>query len=360
MKVRLLLCILFPLLAACNGTRVQEKSGLSDKLSIEEALSQADSLKGEEVPIETVLFRYAYRIRVMGNRAVILDLHNTEYYYHLFTYPDFHYLSSFGKRGEGPGESLFASNVRFVSPDALWTLDDGKGRMYYYSGLTGTQAPKLEKDLLLDQRLFRSLDFDIDTPSSAIIPDYSGENRFSWASLTTGELLRKSDQIPVADTTQLAGNASGVAQGWRTFIALTPDKKRLTAVTQFGDRLDVYDLSNGTNTSFVGNDGEPEFKISSAGYAYPTGRQCYVDLQVTDKYIYTIYDGIEFKEIIKDPENYQQGGMQLRVFNLQGELVKICLFDRHVSGIYVDEARGLLFATDVNADEQLIRYRWKM
>ena len=39
------------------------------------------------------------------------------------------------------------------------------------------------------------------------IPDYSGENRFSWASLSSGELLRKSEQIPVSDPELLRESA---------------------------------------------------------------------------------------------------------------------------------------------------------
>ena len=34
-------------------------------------------LKGIEIPLDTILFRYAYRMRVQGNKAVIMDLHNT-------------------------------------------------------------------------------------------------------------------------------------------------------------------------------------------------------------------------------------------------------------------------------------------
>ena len=32
------------------------------------------------------------------------------------------------------------------------------------------------------------------------------------------------------------------------------------------------------------------------------------------------------------------------------------LLDRPIAGIYVDEAAGLLFGMDVNADEQIVKY----
>ena len=98
MKNKQLLCVLFPLLVACTGQRHQQQ--VSSESIIEEAVRKGEVLKGEIVPIDTALFRYAYRMRVQGDKAVILDLHNADYYYHVFTYPDFQYQSSFGKRGE--------------------------------------------------------------------------------------------------------------------------------------------------------------------------------------------------------------------------------------------------------------------
>lgn len=87
------------MLVACTGQRHQQQ--VSSESIIEEAVRKGEVLKGEIVPIDTALFRYAYRMRVQGDKAVILDLHNADYYYHVFTYPDFQYQSSFGKRGEG-------------------------------------------------------------------------------------------------------------------------------------------------------------------------------------------------------------------------------------------------------------------
>lgn len=354
MKKNLLVLALLPLLIACNGKSNQQQ--VSGETIIAEAEQKGDVLKGETVPIDTALFRYAYRMRVQGNKTVFLDLHNADYYYHVFTYPDFKYVSSFGKRGEGPGESIYAANIHFCGPDTVWVLDDGKGRMYQYSGIAKDETPKLEKDILLDKKLFRSLDFDLSDASTALIPDYSGENRFSWADLTTGELLRKSEIIPVSDQKLLEESASAVAQGWRSFLAFSPDKRILVTVTQFGEKLDIYDMQTNSHIENLGADGEPQFKVSPEGYGLPAGRICYYDVQVTDKYIYAIYDGRKFKDIIKLADAYQQGGRLLRVFNHEGNLVKTYVLDRRVSGIYVDEDMETLFGMDVNADEQIVKF----
>ena len=106
----------------------------------------------------------------------------------------------------------------------------------------------------------------------------------------------------------------------------------------------------------LGGDGEPQFKVSPEGYGLPAGRICYYDVQVTDQYIYSIYDGRKFKDIMKLADAYQQGGKILRISTHEGDVVKTYVLDRPIAGIYVDEAAGMLFGLDVNADEQIVKF----
>lgn len=356
MKGKTLLCMSLLLLAACSGKKEQGGLRPSGEKVIAEAEQKGCVLKGETVPVDTVLFRYAYRIRVQGDKAVVLDLHNADYYYHVFTYPGFDYVSSFGKRGEGPEESLYASDVRFAGTDKVWVLDDGKGRMYRYGGMDRGACPSMEKDVLIDKGLLKALNFDFDGDSTVVIPDYSGENRFGSVNLATGNLLRKWGQIPVSDPKTLEESAPAVAQGWRSFIATSPDRTKLVAVTQFGDRMDIYDMKSEQLVTVQGEDGDPEFSVTPEGYGIPTGRMAYYDVQATDKYIYSLYDGRTWKEIMKSPETYRQGGRILSVYTYDGEQVASYVLDRYATGIYVDEGTKTLFATDVNADEQIVKW----
>ena len=69
MKNKQLLCVLFPLLVACTGQRHQQQ--VSSESIIEEAVRKGEVLKGEIVPIDTALFRYAYRMRVQGDNCLL-------------------------------------------------------------------------------------------------------------------------------------------------------------------------------------------------------------------------------------------------------------------------------------------------
>ena len=98
---------------------------------------------------------------------------------------------------------------------------------------------------------------------------------------------------------------------------------------------------------------------SQNGHSYPTGRMGHFDVQMTDRYLYTLYDGREFKEIMRSPDTYQQGGRIVRRFSMDGELLATWVLDRPIAGLYVDEATGILYGTDVNADEQLVKWKLK-
>lgn len=263
MKNVIVLLFAFVLITSCGG---QKKQANEDVQNVQ--------LKGEEVPIDTALFRYAYRIRVQGDKAVVFDLHNVDYYYHVFTYPSFKYISSFGKRGEGPEEMISAENIRWGGDNTAWVLDGSKNRLSRYGGIAPGQEPKLEENISLDKAFMRPLDFDLSDTDSFVIPDYSGENRFSWADMA-GNLLHKSHCIPITDEKRLQESAPAVAQGWRSFISFSPDKKLLVTVTQLGDVLDIYNIENGRHINYKGEDGEPEFHVTSEGYGIPAGRMCY-------------------------------------------------------------------------------------
>ena len=86
---------------------------------------QEKEIKGEVIELDSVLLRYPFRIHVEGDKVIIMDLHGPDYYGHLFKYPNFEYLCSFGKHGDSPTDMLSMENVR-SGEHAVWTLDANK------------------------------------------------------------------------------------------------------------------------------------------------------------------------------------------------------------------------------------------
>lgn len=119
--------------------------------------------------------------------------------------------------------------------------------------------------------------------------------------------------------------------------------------------LEIYNLRDSTHTVVKGPFGEPEFQLSD-GYAVPSGIMGFSDIQVTDNYIYAVFHGRTFRELSMQ-KKYIDGGQYVYVFTLTGMPVRKYVLDCFVYGICVDEGNGVIWATDVNRDEPVVRFR---
>lgn len=309
-------------------------------------------LKSIVQEIDTAVFRYPFRIRIDKDRVIIMDLHNLDYYYHLFTYPDFKYLSSFGKRGNAPEEMLSAENFRLID-SSLWTLDANKRELREYCFNTNRDSVLLHDRIVLEESLLRPLDLAIFHDSLFIIPDYSGENRLCWTE-RSGRLKNKTGAIPTNNKEAAKHSKPALAQAWRSFIDYNPDNGVLATVTQLGEVIEIYNIKDTTYTVTKGPFGEPEFRISG-GYAVPSGIMGFSDIQITDNYIYAVFHGRTFKELSQQKEHID-GGKFIYVFDLKGKPIIKYVLDSYIYGIFVDEKNGVIWATDVNKDQPILRF----
>ena len=352
MGMRFISLLILPLaLASCISAPREEVSFYTD-------FPRTVELKGRTVPLDTALFRYPFRIRVQEDKVVVLDLHNEDYFCHAFSYPGFRYLSSFGKRGEAPGEQLSVENVRWDGED-WWTLDANKSELTRFGGAASGDSLSYRETVKLNEALLRPLDFAQYDDSTFIIPDYSGDSRFCWID-RKGRLLRRTGTIPTANEEALRHARPALAQAWRSFIDYHPRNGVLAAVTQLGEVLEVCNLKDSTRHAVrIGPHGEPEFQVSQ-GYGIPTGIMGFSDVQVTDSAIYAVFHGRSFKEIgenLRKGIEFPDGGQYIYVFSLTGEPLRRYVLDHFVYGISVDEQKGIILATDVNKDEPIVEYR---
>ena len=317
---------------------------------------QEKELKGEVIELDTALFRCPFRIRVEGDKAIVMDLHGIDYYAHLFQYPSFKYLSSFGRRGDSPTEMLSIENVRFYNHQ-VWILDANKRELTRLGFSSSSDSLLRDEAVTLGEDILRPLDFAIYNDTSFIIPDYSGENRICLIN-RDGQLINKIGTIPTVKKKALQNARPALAQVWRSFLDYNLHNGVLAMVTQLGEVLEVYNLKDSTSVVRIGENGEPEFKISD-GYGIPTGIMGFSDVQVTDSAIYTIFHGTTFKEIAKHNGSLPDGGKYIYVFSLEGEPIYKYVLDHYVYGIWVDETTKTIIATDVNNDQPIVRFSFR-
>ena len=341
----------FVLLTACTPQTRKDINTYKD-------FPQTVELRAETVPIDTALFRYAFRIRTQGDTVVVMDLHGADHFFHAFLGEGLDYLSSFGKRGEAPTEVISAENIRLY-PDGWWTLDSGKGKLSRLNASNRWTQP-VEEVTLDEKDILRPLDFTRDEKGRFLIPDYSGEARFCLAD-DEGQLLQRLGTIPTTNEEALQNARPALAQAWRSFIDYNPANGLLVAATQLGEVLEIYNLRDSTHIVCMGPNGEPQFQVSQ-GYGIPTGIMGFGDVQVTDRAIYAVFSGRTFKELMQSAQqgkDLPDGGRYLYVFSLQGKPLLRYTLDRHISGFHVEEEKGVIWATDVNQDQPVCRFRIK-
>lgn len=345
MKNCLKVTLLFlPFLCACQS----EKSNKETYTDFPESIN----LQANTIELDTAVFRFPFRIKVHGNYAAVLDLHNADNYYHLFSYPDMKYLAGFGKKGDSPEEYLSGDDLRWVG-DTIWTLDANKREMTAY--LAGDTMQVIER--IGVGETIRPLNMAFINSSTYIIPDYTGEKRFYWMD-RRGQVIQKTHSIPTEDVKNLS-NAPALSQAWRSFIDYNPRNNVLAAATQLGEVIEIYNLKDSISHILRGPNGEPQFKISG-NYAIPSGIMGFGDIQVGKEYIYVVFNGQSFKEIMqlaKEGKEKENGGKYIYVFNLKGKPIRKYVLDRYINGMCVDESRNRIIATDVNNDQPIITFQ---
>ena len=313
------------------------------------------AISARVIELDTALFRYPFRVAAKDSMAIVMDLHGIDYYAHLFKYPGFQYLSSFGRRGDSPTGILSMDNVRFYN-HKVWTLDANKRELTRLGFSSSGDSLLRDEAVTLDEDILRPLDFAIYNDTTFIIPDYSGENRLCWLN-DDGKLIKKIGTIPSINNQALRKARPALAQAWRSFIDYNSHNGVLAMVTQLGEVFEVYNLKDRTEVIRIGENGEPKFKISD-GYGIPTGIMGFSDVQVTDSAIYAVFHGTTFKEIAKQNGHLLDGGKYIYVFSLKGEPLCKYVLDHYVYGIWVDEATKTIISTDVNNDQPIVKFNF--
>ena len=172
MKKLISLAVLLVVLVLYAFTRISPKAEHS-----EITFPLTEELQGRVIPLDSVFFRYPCRLEVRDDRVVIEDLHGPDHYYHLYTYPDFRHLHSFGQRGEGPEEMQTVDDF-FWNGQTLWALDNIKSELVRWE-LNDSRDKMLRVECIkLDKATFRALDIVPFQNNSFLIPNYSGDSRF--------------------------------------------------------------------------------------------------------------------------------------------------------------------------------------
>lgn len=351
-KLTVMICLLAIATSACHNSK-----GTLEEECVLEGFPEIIELKGEGCILDDrqALLRYPFRLRVFDEYLFILDMHNAEEFCHIYDKETFNHIVSFGQRGEGPQEMLQGQTMWVVSLDSIWTLDPGKRQIARWSfSPTDNTVAQVEVIQLDKQTVIGAHDITLYKDTTWLLPDLSGRSRV-WHVGHSGKVIGTTGNIPTRRLIE-ENSLTPLASAWSAYIHYHQGHDILVVTTQLGDVLEIYNLQTGNRKTVHGPQGEPVYQTTPQGYAVPTGIMGYSDVQITDRYIYTVFHGRTFKEIAADPMGTEDGGRYLRVFDLKGNPIRCYHLDHAVYGIHVDEEEGIMWATDVNTEEQVVKY----
>jgi len=318
-------------------------------------VSKANMLRGEAISTEPVFIRYPFRVAVKDSIAVVMDLHCDSCYFQAFAYPSWKPIAAFGKHGEAPDEMLSADKFQFDSLDSIWTLDANRMEIRRWAIIPKKKSVVLKETITLDKNLVRTLDF-YRTDSCFLVPGYMGDCRFLKVACN-GRPIKCIGKIPCTSTHKNV-NQPALAQAWRSFTDYNPRNGIYAMVTQLGEVLEIYNLKTNFHVTLFGPNGEPQFS-TSGNHAIPDGIMGFLDVKVTDHYIYTVFQGTSFKDIdrtLQEGRHSEQGGRNLYVFSLNGKPVRQYILDRPICGIDVNEKTHIIIATCVESNQPIVKY----
>jgi hypothetical protein len=299
-----------------------------------------------ELP-DTAYMKLPYRMAQSGNLFFIMDLRASEYHVQCYSYPDFKYLKSLFYYGQGPDDFFQLYSIQCTG-DTLFAYDLSIRKL----------ACIALNELNVAQPTVKSVKYSTDLGFLSGCVKINNYFYLNATSLINGGRIVKLDRdgnlLSSFGEIRLDNNDevdNPTAQAWNSHVAGNEDI--LVSVTQFGEVMDIYYLKeNRRQVTVKGKGGDPVFqKRQNAGVADGIyGFEC---VAVTKTHIYAVYNG----EKVSGSHEYRIGGQYIYVYDYNGNPVKKITLDKFIACIYIDEAESMLYALNVNEDQQLFKVK---
>jgi hypothetical protein len=269
-------------------------------------------------------------------------------------------MGGFGVRGQGPGE--------FMSLSAIIPVEDAETPRAWLFDVARSQLTLAEFDI--PYQLRPTYGDDVIQLESGYLPVHPGflgdslivsfglmsrEARLAYFDAGTGSFLRLAGDLPPNPKDAPLMVAQHAYTGEQ---AVHPGTGMIVLATLYADQLEVYHPN-----------GEPEMVVRGPEQFTPTydvrqrqgldmlattkeTRFGYIDVEVTDRFIYALYSGRYRSNPISD------SGRLVHVIDWEGRLHRVYDLGADASGLAVDEALGRLYGTQQTPRPAVLQ--WKL
>ena len=343
MKSLLTYCLALLLLGSCIDNVAKETGVI-------------ENLQHEILDFPTMILGSVGDIQKNDDYLIISDF-KQEALFHIVNLKDVCYGGMFGIKGQGPREFIHPSSLNSLRNGVLSSYDAFKNELKMI--LLNADGKIVEIAKVLGHN--RTLTFDI-VPMSDSIFVLNGETEGAMFALidSENEVVSISDKYPFKDEAEELVPERFRAMAYQGTLRVNSNGY-FAYVTVHAKQLHLYKVENNK----INKIGEV---IESYGYYKPnmdykdsysvvhSGNypNCYIDLAVSDDYIYALYSGRTFKE-------YQMSsfeGETIYVYDWTGKLVKTYRLDTPITKFCVDEAEKVIYATANIPDPTIVCFEY--
>ncbi len=337
--------LLAVLLCGCGGEK--ETVGEEPSLAIPirgEVLSQSDSLS---MPTS---------IDVVGDALIVTDGLSARMV-RVFDRRDGRQISSFGRKGSGPGEFQGPAHADVVpgSTTAFWVHDQVLRRTSYYD---------LARDTL-DPSAAGRRGVSYEPGPMPLYVRWTSPNTLVGAGIvtpgrlgvfdSTGKLVRTAGEIPGRD-----GKTPEVVlqHAYSGPLVARPDRSRLALANRHADRLEIFDAAGQALRTVHVRDGfKPAFvtRTTREGPAMASGEDMrfgYIDAAATQTAIYGLFSGVRRM----DRPGRATFGDVVYIFDWEGRVTRVLKLDTLAIAMAVDPNDNTLYAIRLEPQPAIVRY----
>lgn len=315
---------------SCTSGKTHQESVLADTLSV-----------AETITLDSVFFAYP-QLKVDGNICCIADMAADKYYFSLYTFPEFKYIKSFGRKGHAQNE--------------LGNLLD-----FDYRGNRVIALCGMEKKILV-----YDLDEDIDNPkvvryapTLTLAEICHGMTGGFYAFNTLGQyrvVEISSDGKVVNQHIEISEDEDNESESshWIGDIQTSPDEQYVVVPTLYGEIIDYINIHENTHYRVSSGFGAPEYRTRThGGVMYKRERYTgFTSMYLSEEYCYLFFVGEDANKENCDGEKC------IRKYDYKGnEVCRYYLGDMTLSSFFVDENTKTVYCTSPDADNLIYKFQ---
>lgn len=304
---------------------------------------QVDTLECiQKISLDSIALTYP-SMKVQHGICCIAD-NGGEYYFHLYTFPDFKYIRSFGRKGKAKNE--------------LINLLDFDFRDDYVYALGGADKKILEFNIQEDLDNPRTIYYDNDLQiaelccldnGNFVVYNTLGKHRFTELS-KDGKVLGEYVNIPNKEMPTKEQTL------WIGDIEASPNGKCVVSPTMYGEVVDIFNIEAKDNTRFIGRLGEPKYwEEKKKGFTLANPLYYgFTSMCLSENHCYLFFEGKKYND------EANKGEMCMRKYDYQGTpLARYSFRDIIPSYIYVDEDNSHIYCIVPDDDNKIYQYKMK-